>query len=393
MILGVTWIAYAMASSCRLNVAPLSTFIMPELGLSRAQLGLLYSFIYMGYTCAQLPAGYFADRFGMRLLLVVGQVGLGCAGILMSTVTTMYQAWIAEFLIGAGAGSLIACMTKAVALWFPSRERATAMGIQQAAFNVGGVGGAVLMPIIALAYNWRLGFALLGIGAIASAGISAVLFKEPPLQDKAHQDSSDHPRPTIRDVLANREIILIGFGALFFALVEFSLIMSTVIFLNETILLPATIASGYLALVEGAGALGKPLFGVTSDRLLHTKRKTLWVFSGILCLICSLLTAFMSPRTPTVWLGLIFALFGLGAVGWGGLFLALTAEMAGRELSGIAAGFGLMMTSLGIIVGPPIFGLIVDRTGSYQLAWLFTAVCIAIGTAIIALIKEEKKKM
>jgi cyanate permease len=67
--------------------------------------------------------------------------------------------------------------------------------------------------------------------------------------------------------------------------------------------------------------------------------------------------------------------------------------MAGRELSGIAAGFGLTMTSLGIIVGPPIFGLIVDSTGSYRLAWLFTAACIAVGTAIIALINEEKKKM
>jgi len=393
VILGVTWITYAMASSCRLNVAPLSPFIMPELGLSRAQLGLFYSFTYIGYICAQIPAGYFADRFGVKWLLVIGQLGLGASGILMSTVTSMYQAWLVEFLIGAGAGSLIASTTKSVALWFPSKERATAMGIQQAAFNIGGVGGAILMPVIALTYNWRMGFVFLGFGTIASAAISAALFREPLAQDKTTQKANDRAKPTIRTVLANREIVLISIAVVFFALIEFCLIMNTVLFLSEIVLLPAAIASGYLAIVEGAGALGKPLFGVASDRLLHAKRKPLMVFAGIVSFVCSILTAFISPGTPTVLLGAVFAMFGLAAVGWGGLFLALTTEMAGRELSGMAAGFGLTMTSLGIIVGPPIFGLIVDSTGSYRLAWLFTAACIAVGTAIIALINEEKKKM
>jgi dipeptide/tripeptide permease len=45
------------------------------------------------------------------------------------------------------------------------------MGIQQAAFNIGGVGGAILMPIVALMYSWRMGFVFLGFGTIASAWV------------------------------------------------------------------------------------------------------------------------------------------------------------------------------------------------------------------------------
>jgi MFS family permease len=102
---------------------------------------------------------------------------------------------------------------------------------------------------------------------------------------------------------------------------------------------------------------------------------------------------FLSPQTPALSIAAMLALFGLTAIGWGGLFLTMMGELAGKELSGVASGFGLTMTSLGIVIGPPIFGLIVDTTGSYQLAWAFTAICATVGTLLISLIREEKKTM
>lgn len=51
------------------------------------------------------------------------------------------------------------------------------------------------------------------------------------------------------------------------------------------------------------------------------------------------------------------------------------------------------MASVGIVIGPPVFGLIVDDTGSYQLAWISTAMCIAVGRLLVSLIREEEKIM
>lgn len=393
VILTVTWVAYVVSSACRLNLAPLAPFMRADLSLSIAELGLFYSFTYLAYICAQMPAGWFVDRFGIRPLLVVSQVVVGVAGLLMYTVTSPLQGWFVEFLAGLGAGSLLVCTTKAIAMWFPTKERATAMGIQQASLNLGGVGTAILMPAIALASGWRFGFVLMGAVAVVSAGTSLALFREPPSIAVASQRSEIRPKRLLGKVLTNRNIVLTAIGAMFLVIVEFCLIMNLVLFMTESILLSVVVASGYLALVEGAGALGKPLFGAMSDRLLSAKRRPIWIFAGITSLACSVWMVFLSPQTPALSMAAMLALFGLTAIGWGGLFLTMMGELAGKELSGVASGFGLTMTSLGIVMGPPIFGLIVDTTGSYQLAWAFTAICAAVGTLLISLIREEKKTM
>jgi len=52
VILTVTWVAYAVSSACRLNLAPLAPFMRADLSLSIAELGLFFSFTYLAYICA-----------------------------------------------------------------------------------------------------------------------------------------------------------------------------------------------------------------------------------------------------------------------------------------------------------------------------------------------------
>lgn len=389
VILMITWIAYAAASASRLSIAPLGPYMIPDLRLSRAELGLFYSFTYLGYICAQVPAGWFIDRFSIRSLLVIMQIALAGTNMLMSVISTPIQGWLVEFLTGIEAGSLIACATKAVVIWFPTRERATAMGVQQASLNLGGMGAAFLLPIIAVTQGWRASFAVLSGIAIVSSVLSLAFFKQPLPATQAAQPAAS--KSTFREVLMNRDIVLVAIGAMLFGIIEFCLIMNLVLFLHESILLSAVVASSYLAVVEGAGALGKPLFGLVSDRLLEGRRRPVLIAVGIACLTCSIWTTFMLRQSSSWIMTMVLALFGLAALGWGGLFLALTAELARKELSGVATGFGLTLTCMGIIIGPPVFGSIVDRTGSYELAWAFVAICAAAGTAVFSLTKEKRR--
>ncbi|MFQ5763205.1 MAG: multidrug transporter subunit MdtG, partial [Candidatus Bathyarchaeia archaeon] len=60
------------------------------------------------------------------------------------------------------------------------------------------------------------------------------------------------------------------------------------------------------------------------------------------------------------------------------------------EHAGVAVGLLLSMLAAGIVVGPPLFGLAVDLTHSYPLAWQFTALSMAIATTLIAVLVKEK---
>jgi sugar phosphate permease len=95
-----------------------------------------------------------------------------------------------------------------------------------------------------------------------------------------------------------------------------------------------------------------------------------------------------------MWLvAFIFTIFGLIVVGWGGLHLTLIGEFAGKELTGTATGFAATIALSGNLVGPPVFGHIVDISGgSYQSAWVFLAICALASMVLFLFIREEERK-
>src|SRR5262245_32029555 len=73
----------------------------------------------------------------------------------------------------------------------------------------------------------------------------------------------------------------------------------------------------------------------------------------------------IGPGVPAVVLWLLLITTGLSAVGWNGINMTFVAELAGRSASATAAGFNLTGSYVGILIGPPLFGLLVDASGSY----------------------------
>jgi MFS family permease len=71
--------------------------------------------------------------------------------------------------------------------------------------------------------------------------------------------------------------------------------------------------------------------------------------------------------------------------------LILVSESTRRENSGLAMGFSLMILLIGNIAGPPIFGYIVDVTGSYSSVWWFLIACSIWAVALMSLVREKKE--
>ncbi|MFC1918571.1 MFS transporter [Chloroflexota bacterium] len=396
VILVVCWLAYIVAYMQRLGIGPLAPFLKEELNLTGAQVGLFMSAAALGYGITAIPAGWLVDRIGVRWLLLIGETlgGIFLAGMFMTT--TFAQGLVFMAMAGMGMGCVSPATTKAVIDWFPVKERATAMGFKQTAVNMGGIVTALTLPTVALALGWRYGFLGIGFIAVVIGIVSFLLYKQP---ERGVKPGSSKPvaittsRPSVREVLGCRDIWLVMFTAMLMCVVEFSAITYFVLYLEESLLFTVVTAGFFLAILESGGAFGKPLSGLASDRIFRGSRKKVYILMcGVTAAMCMIFSLF--PQGVASWLIILVGfILGFVGAGWGGIHLTLLGEFAGKELVGIVTGLGVVVLIIGHIIGPPIFGHIIDTTGSYRIAWQFLTVLAMLGVVLLVFVREGKRRI
>ncbi len=396
VILGVCWLAYVVAFMQRLSIGPLAPFLKEDLGLTSAQVGLFMSAAAFGYMLTLIPAGWLVDRIGVRWLLLIGEVIGGIFISSMFAVTTFTQGLVLMALAGMGMGCLMPSTTKAVIEWFPAKERATAMGFKQTAVNAGGIITATTLPTVALALGWHYGFLGIGLIAVVIGIVSFILYKTPLQSANLNTSEPVTPsgtRPSVREIFKGRDIwLLIGAG-MCLIVVEFSAIAYFVLYLEEVLLFTVVTAGFFLAILEAGGVFGKPISGLMSDRLFHGSRKRVYILMCCITLVMCIAFSFLPQGSPS-WLVISLCLIlGFVGIGWGGLHLTLVAEFAGRELAGTVTGMSAVLILFANMVGPPVFGYIVDTTGSYQIAWQFLAIMAVLAVVFLVFMREEKRRI
>jgi cyanate permease len=83
---------------------------------------------------------------------------------------------------------------------------------------------------------------------------------------------------------------------------------------------------------------------------------------------------------PAPGAGVATLVAGIGAFGWVGLYLALAAEAGGSRSAGLLTGVAVSCSWSGVLVGPPLFGCLLDATGADHVPWLVLA-----ATSIVAI--------
>lgn len=146
----------------RVNLSTAAGPIMQELGLSNTELGLVFAAFAYSYALFQVVGGWFSDRFGSRVtLLVCGTVwvlttiGTGLIGSLAALLCM-------RFLLGIGEGATLPAAGRALTNWTPRRRRGFAQGVTHSCSRFG---NAVTPPIVALLVtllSWRASFFVLG---------------------------------------------------------------------------------------------------------------------------------------------------------------------------------------------------------------------------------------
>jgi MFS transporter, ACS family, hexuronate transporter len=138
------------------------TAIQREIPISNTQFSQLQAAFLTAYALMYAGGGKLVDTLGTRrgFLVIMIWWSLACAAHGLAAGFGFLA--VARFLLGMGEGGGFPAATKAVAEWFPARERATAMGIINAGTAVGAVFAPPLIAIVLSELNWRWVFFLSG---------------------------------------------------------------------------------------------------------------------------------------------------------------------------------------------------------------------------------------
>jgi MFS transporter, ACS family, hexuronate transporter len=388
-------------------ISPLAPFLVDDLGLARADIGLLLTATYIGATAVLVVAGSLSDRFGVRSLFLLGMTLAGVPLALGAIAPSYVWLLIPLALFGIGNGFALPPTTRAIVEWFPTRNKGLAMGIKQTGVALAGMICGLTVPALAImqpgatcwsvvgtvcglllspeqAFGWRGTILLLGIVTVVSGVLAWLAYRDRPDHGTSARRTK---RPGFGTVLANRNLLLLGGVTLLLAGVQLSLIGFLVLFLKERVGMSVSDAGMMLALAQGGGIVGRIGWGIVSDTLLGGRRKPIMALIGVLAMASSLVLALTGPDTPQIVLIVTLAVAGVSAVGWNGINMTFVAELAGREASATAAGMNLTASYLGIMLLPPIFGFLVDFTGSYTSAFQVGAAASLASLVLVSLIQ------
>jgi ACS family hexuronate transporter-like MFS transporter len=141
--------------------------ITHDIPVTNEQFSELQSAFLIAYALMYAGGGKLMDVLGTRRGFTVIMLfwSLACASHgLAASVSTLA---VSRFLLGAGEGGGFPAATRAVAEWFPVRERSTAMGIINAGTAVGMVVAPPMIALVIGAASWRAVFFVTGALGLA----------------------------------------------------------------------------------------------------------------------------------------------------------------------------------------------------------------------------------
>ena len=137
--------------------------IQLDIPISNTQFSQLQAAFLTAYAFMYAGGGKLIDVLGTRrgFLWIMILWSAACASHGLATTFGMLA--MSRLLLGLGEGGGFPAATKAVAEWFPVRERSTAMGIVNAGTSVGAVIAPPLIALVLATLNWRWVFFLAGM--------------------------------------------------------------------------------------------------------------------------------------------------------------------------------------------------------------------------------------
>jgi len=373
----VTAATMAIATFPVIVSSVLASQLIAEFEITRAQLGFLVTATALVGALMSPLLGRVTDRIGAvtatRYVLVIGMATL-TALALAPTYAVLVLAALAT---GIPNGWSNPATNTLIADNIPVGARGIVTGVKQSGVQIGTFLGGLVVPAIAVLWNWRV--AVLTFLIIPVLGLVGMWGRHSESAERTRGEDTNAPIP-----MAVRWIALYG---LLSGLATSAIFGFLPLFAEEDQLWSSQTAGSLLAVVGFTGIAARILWPRYSERTLGHGR-TLRIVAG-LSAITALLLALAAAGSLDSWVLVPAALLlGAGAIAWNAVGMLAVMDLSPPGRVGKGTGTVLFGFLLGLAAGAPLLGFSVDQLGSYVVGWLGAAtlfiVCVVIAGKIPA---------
>jgi ACS family hexuronate transporter-like MFS transporter len=415
-ICGLLFLAATINYVDRQVIGILKPTLQAQFGWTEIDYGDIVFAFQLAYAIGYLFAGRVMDLLGIKrgfaLALTIWSIAaMAAAGVprfgpaaavLLGTVGLAYSASVAgflvvRFLLGLGESGNFPAAIKAVAEWFPQRERAFATGLFNAGTNIGAVITPMTVPFITARFGWSWSFVLTGMLGFAWLVAWLIVYDRP----------DRHPRLTApeRALISSDPIArathmpwlsLIGYRQTWsFASAKF---LTDPIWWMYLFWLPDFFSRNYgLSLLE----LGPPIIiiyvladvgSVGGGWLSSTLIRRGWSVNAArktAMLICAVavIPIVAAASVKNVWAAVaLISLATAAHQGWSANLFTLASDMFPRQAVGSVVGLGGFAGAVGGMLIAKVTGYVLQMTGSYTTVLLIAGVAYLAALAVVQIL-------
>jgi ACS family hexuronate transporter-like MFS transporter len=353
--------------------------ISKDIPLTNGQFSALQSAFLFAYALMYAGGGKLVDLLGTHRGFTVIMLfwSLACASHGLATGFGMLAA--SRFLLGMGEGGGFPAATRAVAEWFPTKERATAMGIINAGTAIGAVVAPPLIAAVLGCANWRWIFVLTGAIGLLWVAWWQFSYSPPPstpgetVVGQTTVDTISHPTPGTTSPLPWIRLFRIRetWGLV---IAKF---LSDAAWFFYLFWLPKYLydargfdikAVGTFAWMPSAAAGVGCLLGGGFSSYLVRRQFSLGVARKLALGLSAAVMPFviLVPHVPVSWAIGLFCLAYFGQQSWSTLVMVLPADLFPQNVVGSVAGLVGFGGAMGGILFGEIVGYLLDHGFGYS---------------------------
>ena len=353
-----------------------------DLGMGYGELSAPFSIYISVYALLSFATGRLTDKYGSRLVVLIGGLCLGGGYALMALAEDGWHVYVALCVIAAtGMSAAFIPLNATLVKWFV-RRRATALALASMGNAASAIYGPGIATLLIPLLGWREALVVLAAAtATLICGSALFLLKDPeslglhPDGEPVHEDEAEaiDGSTLSRSWTLSEALSSLAYRIL---LVAFTLTWLT-LFLPY-VHLPAMMSEIGFSTTSTASVIGVMGIGTILGRFIAVGlSKFLGATWGMQCALGFQALAYVMFAQSQSLAGLYLAglIFASGASAVGILYVLIVSNTFGRLHAGSLTGFIFAASGSVSGLGPYLAGLLRDLTGDFQMSFLAAACC------------------
>jgi ACS family hexuronate transporter-like MFS transporter len=349
-------------------IAAIGASVRRALEIDAAQFGWLAAAFSMAYLVAAPLSGLVVDRVGARRGLVAAMVTWSLVSAAHALVPTFAALFVLRVFLGVAEAPSFPAAAQSVRRALPEGDRSAAFGLLFTGSSIGAAIAAPLAISLDVAFGWRAAFLIASVAGMVWLPVWLVVTAPKSVRSAlatAGESPVARPRGLLFDPAVHRAVILVLASA---PALMFMYIWAPQYFeLGRGV--PKASLPHYLWLPPLMADLGMVGFGALASRMERRARSGERRSHVELVLAAAAMetTLVLVPHVQGTWPAVLFV--GLSAMGGGGLYTLLTADMMSRiDPARVSAAGGLTAAaqSLVYVALNPVVGRWIDASHSYD---------------------------